>query len=84
MISTAWALFIANWVIGTILAAWACGGGIHYMMHSDEVVLQPQKIVYAALCGPLVWFFRSVGWGIDLLDYIFAGFKAWLFKPAKK
>ena len=59
--------------------AWCLGGGIQYLIKSYRVKLKPQRIVFSLLCGPLVWFLKSVGWLIDLLDVIFAGFKDWLY-----
>lgn len=74
------AIASSNLLLTCLVVSWSFGGGIQYLIKNDDVRLRPQRIVFTLLCGPLVWFLKSVGWAIELLDYVFAGFKDWLYK----
>ena len=38
-----------------LIAIWALLGAVFFIVFSSTVKKQPQKIVFYALCGPLVW-----------------------------
>ena len=38
-----------------MIAIWALLGAVFFIVFSSTVKKQPQKIVFYALCGPLVW-----------------------------
>ena len=42
-------------MIPFLIAIWALLGAVFFIVFSSTVKKQPQKIVFYALCGPLVW-----------------------------
>lgn len=42
-------------MIPFLIAIWALLGAVFFIAFSSTVKKQPQKIVFYALCGPLVW-----------------------------
>jgi hypothetical protein len=75
--------FFGAWYWALVFTAWFFGGAIHYGINYERVKCQPQKLVYALMCGPLIWIIRTFGFVIDGLDIVFAGFKKWLFSDKK-
>jgi hypothetical protein len=80
---SAYIAFFGTWYYALAFTAWALGGAIHYGINYEKVHCQPQKIVYAIICGPIIWTIRTFGFCIDLCDVVFAGFKKWLFASEK-
>jgi|APFre7841882654_1041346.scaffolds.fasta_scaffold04949_12 hypothetical protein len=74
------------WLHWPIIAgwSWAVSGGIHWVNNHGRVRLRPQKLIYNLICGPIVWFCQSVGFILDFLDWVFRGFKTWLYKRDEK
>jgi hypothetical protein len=60
---------------------WSLIGAITYPIYFGKVVLQPQKITFFLMCGPLIWFTLPMVYVVNkTIDNIFEPFYIWLTK----